>query len=275
MAVDKGKQFEYAIMREAYARMQGKSDAELRELQDLESKPITTEVANAAKDIFDNEILKGVSDKQSFYRTFSQLGGSRPEPKTDVLFVKNGKKYKCSMKYGEKFQLSSAGINSTMLVLTKVLKEVAQKHGARQNVQTYGEIALLIEQIGNLLDTGQKIAPGAQLKTRLNKAKGTGGLIEQLQEILGSRKNTQPSDVYMTFKKAVVKEALTGKHQFGSNDDRTANYVLTESYLKPIDDAYVANLANKVYVDIRLKGRGKEKGTGIRLNEIVVRLEPV
>ena len=76
-----------------------------------------------------NEILTKIEpsyNKEEFYKSFRQLGGGaggRGEPKTDVLFIKEGKKYKCSMKWGSSYQLSSAGIQTTTTVLNNILNK--------------------------------------------------------------------------------------------------------------------------------------------------------
>ena len=57
------------------------------------------------------------------------MGGQRPEPKTDIIFRKNGVKHRCSLKYGGRFQLSSAGIESTVKVMNDVLTKVSFSGG--------------------------------------------------------------------------------------------------------------------------------------------------
>jgi hypothetical protein len=66
---------------------------------------------------------------------------------------------------------------------------------------------------------------------------------------------------------------LTGELSFGKTNDKTANYILNEKELKPIDDKLVREISDLTYVRLRLKGRGKTS-TGIRLNELVVTIEP-
>ena len=59
-------------------------------------------------------------------------------------------KYKCSMKWGDSFQLTSSGIDTSVATLTKVLRKVAQNMG-KNNMSTneLGTLQLIIEQIAN------------------------------------------------------------------------------------------------------------------------------
>jgi hypothetical protein len=111
------------------------------------------------------------------------------------------------------------------------------------------------------------------MKRMIEKAKKEGGLNERLQNILGSRRQPEGDKLFMVFKLELVRESLTGESLFGMGSDRTANYVMTDSQLKPIDAKLVNEIAKTTSVDIRLKGRGKTK-EGIRLNEAVIRIEP-
>jgi membrane-associated HD superfamily phosphohydrolase len=205
-----------------------------------------------------------------FYKSFQQLGGSRPEPKTDVLFVKTGKKYKCSMKWGDAYQFSSAGIEGTVNVLNSILFKVTMA-GGLSGASTI-KVAEIMDELSQTLGEGPRSQEQSIMKAKLEVAKRSGGLNDKLQSILGSRKNPNVSQAFLNFKKEILKEALTGNIMFNGNDN-AANYILSNTELKPINDALINSLVNKVYVDIRLKGRGSRGG--VRLNEAVVRIEPV
>ena len=172
------------------------------------------------------------------------------------------------MKWGDKYQLSSAGISKTVKVLTDVLKGAAKE--GNMNTNNLGEIALILEQIDNQLGSLPKKGEQAFMKSKLAKANH---LNLQLQEILGSRKNPKAAEAFSYFKDAVVKESLTGQYLFGKNADATAEYVLNEKELKKIDNRLIREISDKTYVRLRLKGRGKTK-EGVRLNELVVTIEP-
>ena len=275
MAADKGKQFEYAVMLAAYGRITEKLTGEVKSTFDTIMKntsngtSISDDVMTAARETMDR--LEPSSNKLEFYKSFRQLGGGAGgggEPKTDILYKIGGTKYRVSMKWGDKYQLSSAGISKTVKVLTDVLKGAAKEGG--MNTNSLGEIALCLEQIDNQLGDLPKKGEQPFMKAKLAKANH---LNLQLQEILGSRKNPKAAEAFSFFKDAVVKESLTGEYLFGKQADATAEYVLNEKELRKIDDKLIREVSDKTYVRLRLKGRGKT-AAGVRLNELVVTIEP-
>ena len=267
MAIDRGKQFEYALMKSAYSRIKSPTADQINKLKNYQSQPIESGVDAAAEYMLDK--ISPANPTDQFYRSFVQLGGSRPEPKTDVLFVKNGVKHKCSMKWGDAYQFSSAGIEGTINVLNSILFKVASS--GQMGGESVLKVAEVMDELSQTLGDGPRSQEQSIMKSKLEIAKRSGGLNDKLQEILGSRKNPSVSNAFITFKKEVLKEALTGNILFNGNDN-AANYILSNTEIKPIDDKLVASLLDNVYVDIRLKGRGK-KG-GVRLNEAVIRIEP-
>ncbi|WJZ48363.1 hypothetical protein [Synechococcus phage DSL-LC02] len=269
MAIDRGKQFEYALMKAAYSKIDAKTPDIQNNLSMYASQPIESAVDQAAEYMLSQISPPNPTDQ--FYKSFKQLGGSRPEPKTDVLFIKNGVKHKCSMKWGDAYQFSSAGIEGTVNVLNSILFKVASSGG--MSGESVLEVAQVMDELSQTLGEGPRSQEQSVMKSKLEIAKRTGGLNDKLQSILGSRRNPNVSQAFITFKKEILKEALTGNIMFNRNDN-AANYILSNTELKPIDDSLINSLLNKVYVDIRLKGRGKTK-EGVRLNEAVVRIEPV
>lgn len=269
MAIDRGKQFEYAIMLAAYSQIDKPTLGEEAEIRKLKTQPIESAVQSAANDMLKKIAPSLVTD--AFYKSFKQLGGSSPEPKTDVLFVKNGQKIKCSMKWGDSYQLSSSGIQGTVNVLNNVLFQCAMK-GNLGGAQVK-EVAMVLDELSQTLGEGPKKQPQPVMKALLEKAKREGGINERLQAILGSRRMPEGDKLFLAFKRELVRESLTGESLFGKGSDKTANYILNERELKPIDDRLVNMIADKTFVDIRLKGRGKTK-EGVRLNEAVIRIEP-
>jgi hypothetical protein len=269
MAIDRGKQFEYAIMLAAYTRINNPSLGEENEIKKLSMQPIEDAVQQAANNMMN--VISPTLPTDAFYKSFKQLGGSSPEPKTDVLFVKNGQKYRCSMKWGDSYQLSSAGIQGTVNVLNNVLFKVAMS-GDMGGAQVK-EVAMVLDELSQTLGEGPKKQPQPVMKALLDQAKRSGGLNEKLQNILGSRKQPEGDRLFLAFKRELVRESLTGESLFGKGSDKTANYILNERELKPIDDRLINQIADKTFVDIRLKGRGKTK-EGVRLNEAVIRIEP-
>lgn len=269
MAIDKGKQFEYAIMLAAYSAIENPTLGEESEIKKLQNQPIDSIVQQAADGMLQKISPSIASD--GFYRSFKQLGGSSPEPKTDVLFVRNGQKIKCSMKWGDSYQLSSAGIQGTVNVLNNVLFSVAMK-GSLGGTEVR-KVAMVLDELSQTLGEGPKKQPQPVMKQLIEKANRDGGINKRLQEILGSRRMPEGDKLFLAFKRELVRESLTGESLFGKGSDKTANYILNENQLIEINDRLVNDIADKTYVDIRLKGRGKNK-EGVRLNEAVIRIEP-
>jgi hypothetical protein len=58
-----------------------------------------------------------------------------------------------------------------------------------------------------------------------------------------------------------------------NNDDRAASHILTEDGVKEIDEKVVRGVMKQAGVRMALKGRGKDKVTGVRQNAIVIRYE--
>ena len=66
---------------------------------------------------------------------------------------------------------------------------------------------------------------------------------------------------------------MTGALQFGKSSDKTATHLLTESGIVPISKAEGAKVMAVAGVRLAMKGRGRDKVTGLRRNCIVVRYE--
>jgi len=274
MAADKGKQFEYAIMLAAYNRLPKPLPNEVKGTYDNimrvtnNGKAIASDVKTAAKNMMDKIQPGGDAARKKFYASFRQLGGGAGgggEPKTDILFYKLGKKYRCSLKWGDSYQLSSAGISKTAEVLKKVLKKTKSLSG-----ESSEEIASVLTELENNLGKLPKKGEQAVIKRALAKNQE---LQERLESILGTRKSPKVSEGYRQFKEAVVKESITGELLFGTNNDATADHILNEKELKPISRELIKEVADLTYVRLRLKGRGKTSD-GVRLNELVVTIEP-
>jgi hypothetical protein len=259
MAANKGKQFEYAFMNIANSYLRNRK----------EKYPVDKDVMDIASKIID-QIKPANSQLDAFFKSFTLLGGSTPEPKTDLLFVKSGVTYKCSLKWGSTYQLASAGIDSTVKYFESVLQTVAKT----TDKKTIIELQNLFAELGEL-SVGKKVDEASVIQGILNeKIRGDKGLELRLQKILGSRSNTVASEKYIKFKKELVRESLTGALTFGKKSDSTANYIISsDKGLYPIDEKLVTEVANKTYIGIRAKGRSKDK-SGTRLQEITVRLEP-
>ena len=273
MAADKGKQFEYAIMIAALSRLPKEmmvnsiktAYADLM-IKTAKGTSIEKDVKQAARKMIDE--IEPQTGRNNFYKSFKQLGGGAGgggEPKTDILFVLSGKKYKCSLKWGDKYQLSSGGISNTTEVFKKVLANSKKIQG-----KTAKEIASFIVEFENTLGALPKRGEQNVMKAAIGK---NTHLKEKLENLLGSRKSLEVADAYKSFKDEIVKESLTGQLMFGKSNDKSADYILNEKELKPINAALIKSVSDITYVRLRLKGRG-QTDKGVRLNEIVVTIEP-
>ena len=273
---NKGLQFEHAVMYAATSRINEPRTREQEKFFTEAAKKwdaIPDEIKNKATELVTSLAPRSVTDKQKYYGSFKKMSGGGTEPKTDIMFSKSGKTYKCSMKWGDSFQLTSSGIDTSVQTLTKVLKKVAKDLG-KNNMSTteLGTLQLIVEQIANKFEnrTGTVSAPEAdRMMKDVNKA---GGLNEQLQEILGSRRAPTGAAAYDAFKYELTKECMTGDLTF-TDKDMVADHLLTEHGLKPIDDKAIREVMKKAGVRFSKKGRGTDKATGVRKNAITIRYE--
>ena len=228
--------------------------------------------SDAMKGIFSKCNANTFEKKKTLCKTFKKMSGGI-EPKTDIMFQHSGKKYKCSLKWGDSFQLSSAGIEKSNEFLSKVIKKVAKDMG-KDSLQSLGEMVMILEQIDGVIGSTGK-AEASVIQSKLSELQG---VQFALQQILGSRKQPNVGEAYVAFKKIAITECITGALTFGARNDNTANYILEGPVfgLHKIDDAYIENVMSKSFVRIAAKGRGKVEGSGgeiIRYQEATIRIE--
>jgi len=266
MIVDKTPT-DIAEMNEAKLKMGGNYEV-IQSAQKMITKILDTEMSGILNPITKNDVWK----------SFTKLSGG-DEPKTDIYFKIGIKEYKCSVKYGPNYQLSSGGIKSS----TKLIESVVNKMKADNNI-TIDNAKLLLGIVINLdkfANVGVKRQ--SEIKTLLNPVRVRSGadkfeymsLQEQLQYTLGSGRKKTPAEAFIGFKYALVYEALTGEHTFKNNPIKAANYVLNEYDLVPITEDFAKSVMNKASARISMKGRNKkiENGKEIRYNEITVRID--
>ena len=274
--LNNGLAFEFAVMYAATSRIEVRDAEQEEAFKEAAAKwpQIPQEIKDKATEIVLSLAPRLKAQKQEFYKSFKKMSGG-DEPKTDILFKKGGKKYKCSMKWGDSFQLSSAKIDSSVDFITKVLRKCAADVGKNgMTTDQLGSLQLILEQISNKFEnsTGTVMAPEAdRMMADVTKA---GGLNEQLQDVLGSKGGKKtPGKTYEAFKYELTKECMTGELTFATDKDKAANYLLTENGLKPINDAAIREVMSKAGVRFSKKGRGTDKTTGVRKNQITIRYE--
>ena len=91
MAISRGNQYEHAVMAQALSRIEDPTLDEESRLTLHRSKISDQQVFDTAQRFMNNiwNVERTNPTSQQFYKSFKQLGGRSPEPKTDVLFVKN------------------------------------------------------------------------------------------------------------------------------------------------------------------------------------------
>ena len=270
---NRGLMYEDAIMYHALSNIQNPTLVEQTAILHHRSKISDQQVDDTARRMIGNlwtHDRNGPAGQQ-FYKSFKKLGGGRPEPKTDVLFVKNGQKYRCSIKFGEKWQFSSAGIQGNLTLMNRILQKISLA-GSLSGVATI-QVAQLLQWMQDEIASEPTKQVKSVISPRLAALKQSGSANDTLEKILGGKRNAQLDPLFTSFKREFIRENMTGAIAFGSSDDKCANYVMDMDNLYPINEQVINNLLDKVYVELRLKGRNTDVVSGERLNEIVLRVE--
>ena len=272
---NRGLMYEDAIMYHALSNIQNPTLVEQTAILHHRSKISDQQVDDTARRMIGNlwtHDRNGPAGQQ-FYKSFKKLGGGRPEPKTDVLFVKNGQKYRCSIKFGEKWQFSSAGIQGNLTLMNRILQKISLA-GSLSGVATI-QVAQLLQWMQDEIASEPTKQVKSVISPRLAALKQSGSANDTLEKILGGKRNPQLDPLFSSFKREFIRENMTGAIAFGASDDKCANYVMDMDNLYPITEQVINDLLDKVYVELRLKGRNTDVVSGERLNEIVLRVEQV
>lgn len=270
---NKGLQFEHAVMYVATSRIIDRNSEQESEFNSAVKQwgGIPQNIKDTAERIVLGMAPPTEPQRQNYFKSFKKMSGGGEEPKTDILFKIGTKKYKCSMKWGKSYQLTSAGVDKSVQVFTKVLKKVAKNiQSNKMDVNTLGNLQLVLEQMANKFENNSGTMDQATAKRLMGDVKKSGGINEQLQEILGSKKSPTGDVAYDAFKFELTKECMTGEMLF-NGDDRAADHLFTEDGVKPITDKVVRDVMKIAGVRLSLKGRGTKNG--VRQNAISIRYE--
>ena len=270
---NKGLQFEHAVMYVATSRIISREGSNQSDFEDAAKRwdSIPNDIKITAEKIVMDMAPINADSRQNYFKSFKKMSGGGEEPKTDILFLVENKKYKCSMKWGKSYQLTSAGVDKSVQVFTKVLKKVASNIGNNNiSVNSLGNLQLILEQISNKFENATGTMDQSTAKRLMSDVKKSGGINEQLQEVLGSKKSPSGDVAYDAFKFELTKECMTGQILF-NGDDRAASHLFTEDGVKPITDKVVRDVMKIAGVRLSLKGRGKKDG--VRQNAISIRYE--
>lgn len=272
---NKGLQFEHAVMYVAKSRIVSRNNDDEKDFLDASEKwsTIPDEIKRTAEKIVIDFGPKSIKNQQEYFKSFRKMSGGGEEPKTDILFVKDGIKYKCSMKWGKSFQLTSSGIDKSLTVFKQVLDKSLKECTGKSDQKSLGYVQSILEEIARKFENNKGTTDQPTAKRLLSDIKKSGGINEQLQNVLGSKQKPDSSILYHCFKKNLTRECMTGELLFGKSSDKAATHLFTENGIKAIDNEAVEEVMGIAGVRISLKGRGTDPKTGIRRNEIVIRYE--
>lgn len=262
MAQGRGVQLEWAIVYESLTRA-GVPFTEIqnRMQKNPNLKSYTGVIGTQAKQCVDLVEKADSSLLANAYHSDELNIAGDPEPKTDVVFKKNGRNaIRCSVKMKGPIQLSSAEGPSTAKAMAETAANCPGQRGKNLSslIQKISETPtkLLTERnlpkarerkpniVKDLVDARGKIKDDKNYTKWISENKPT--LIKELFDYLES----DPDFLY-----CLIEETLTGKNYFGENADATANYMLSPTKFGKIDDAYIKQMVRKTKIDIRAKSR--------------------
>ena len=275
---NKGLQFEHAVMYHATVLIDNKNADQQSAFEKASAaySNIPSNIRETANELVQKYAPRSTDlrAQQSYYSSYEKMSGGGEEPKTDIKFSSNGTTYKCSMKWGKSFQLTSAGVDKSTSVLDKVLKKTIKEcGGGREDKQAVAHIQAILERMTEKFENNTGTIMQTKAKALMSDVRKTGGLNEQFQEVLGSRKKPHVAEVYECFKYNLTHECMTGAIQFGSNSDKTATHLMSEYGIVSINETEVKKVMALAGVRLAMKGRGRDKISGLRKNCIVLRYE--
>ena len=262
MAQGRGVQLEWAIVFESLVRAGVPySEIEKRSKKHSNLKSYSGPVGEQAKKCVDLVQKSDPSLLAHAYHSDELNIAGDPEPKTDVVFKKNGRNLiRCSVKMKGPIQLSSAEGPSTAKAMAATAAQCPGQRG--KNLESLiKKIAstptkLLTEKnlskarerkpniVKDLVDSRGKIKDDKNYTNWVSQNKPT--LIKELFDYLES----DPHFLY-----CLIEETLTGKNYFGKDADATSNYMLSPTTFGKIDKAYINKMVKKTKIDIRAKSR--------------------
>jgi len=262
MAQGRGVQLEWAIVFNSLVRA-GVPYTEIEKRSKVHSnlKEYTGDVNKQANQCVDLVERTDASLLAHAYHSDELNIAGDPEPKTDVVFQKNGRNaIRCSVKMKGPIQLSSAEGPSTAKAMAATAAQCPGQRG--KNLEALIKkisstpTKLLTEKnlskarerkpniVKDLVDAKGKIKDDKNYTSWVSKNKPT--LIKELFDYLES----DPDFLY-----CLIEETLTGKNYFGANADATSNYMLSPTKFGKIDKTYINQMVKKTKIDIRAKSR--------------------
>ncbi len=277
-----GEDFETAFLWEGQSRqLGGPSSAVQTNYNAIATQGVKNAAASAYSSIVNQLGITTPAQQQTLGATFIKVGNITPSwggrkipPKTDIKFSYSNVDYKCSLKWGPPYLLSSAKLSTQREVFAAVIRNIFLFGGgstpedlqAERGAVDLLEILLALDDMGIADKMSMTVA-----ENQLGIIRGSGGLQPQLQQITGSTTNPDVSPIYRVIKEKLVWESLTGELQFGGGDG-TANYILIGEggrfvQFSPINSAYLQTLLPHTSARISAKGGRKPTQAQIAAGE--------
>lgn len=196
---------------------------------------------------------------------------AKPEPKTDIVVIKGGKKYFISVKMAGQIQLASGQGKSTAELFEAAassLKNANEKmvlSSIIRSLKTMPTRLLSESNLGRIIEEGnaklieefiknKKVIQDKSYENWLQNHKPQ--LLKAILDFVQKNPN---------FYKALVKETLSGEITLKAFAGASANSILSPSGFFMIDEAYVKKLTSKVKMDLRAKSRGGISSVAFRI----------
>ena len=273
----KGEDFETAFLWEGQSRqLAGASRAVQTKYDAIATQGVKDAAASAYRSIVNQLGITTPTQQQTLGATFIKVGNITPSwggrkipPKTDIKFSYNSVDYKCSLKWGPPYLLSSAKLSTQQEVFAAVIRNIflfGEDLNAEKGAVDLLEILLALDDMGIADRMSMTVS-----ENQLGIIRGSGGLQPQLQQITGSTTNPDVSPIYTRIKERLVWESLTGELQFGGGEG-TANYILIGDggrfvQFSPINSAYLQTLLPHTAARISAKGGRKPTQAQIAAGE--------
>jgi hypothetical protein len=190
---------------------------------------------------------------QDYKNTKKVLGRN----KADFIITNGTNTYSTSLKFGDAYQLSSAGVSKSTEIFYNAINDAFTSSGdvnsAYQNASLITPYILNIDKQLSGLKTTTKQNIASALNRYVNAPKSSGSLIKQVF----NNKTSTMVDFYYEMKLNIVEEILTGKETTQANH---AEYILnlispTNIIFKKIDKSYVQEVADRTRLRISPKSR--------------------
>lgn len=256
MAASEGVDLEWAIVELSRIQM-GK--------QSRKTKTYSSAILEQAKKCI-GHLTKALGTNFEIYHSDENVPGigsiyAKPEPKTDIVAIKNGKKYFISVKMAGGIQLASGQGSSTA-----ELFEAAAKKAPVQNPKVLKSIVTALNAMPTRLLSESNLPriKAEASKSVIDEFIKKGKIIQDksyeywlqhnkpvlLNSLLKFVKENS------AFYNALLKEALTGKETLKNFRGAPATHIISPAGFNEITDAYVQKIKSKIKMDIRAKSRG-------------------